>query len=170
MKNAQYSCFSIQKSRLLVNGQLFIRKGGFLSKGVFNIGYFKINEILICMSLRSKTFMSKRTMRIRVILENQFYKQMYQTRLKSLLLKVSQGEARGARTNFFQLSWQKFYKLISTIISIIVINFVDFEANFLTLFKGKVIKNPPKHKIVWQISNRFRFSCHLSTYSTALCF
>ena len=98
MKNAQYSCFSIQKSRLLVNGQLFIRKGGFLSKGVFNIGYFKINEILICMSLRSKTFMSKRTMRIRVILENQFYKQMYQTRLKKFALESK--SRRGLRGSY----------------------------------------------------------------------
>ena len=63
-------------------------------------------------------------------------------------MKVSQGGTRGARTNFFQLNWQKFDKLISTIISIIVVNFVDFEASFVTLFKGKVIKNAPKHEIV----------------------
>ena len=29
-------------------------------------------------------------------------------------MKVSQGGAQGARTNFFQLSWQKFDKLIKT--------------------------------------------------------
>ena len=63
-------------------------------------------------------------------------------------IKVSQGGTRGARTNFFQLYWQKIYKLISTIISIIVVNFVDFEASFVTLFKGKVIKNAPKPEIV----------------------
>ena len=66
---------------------------------------------------------------------------------KSLDLKVSQGGARGARTNFFQLNWQKFDKLFAMIISIILVNFVEFEASFVTLFKGKVIKNAPKHEI-----------------------
>ena len=66
---------------------------------------------------------------------------------KSLHLKVIQGGARWARTNFFQLNQEKFDKSISTYISIIVVNFVDFKASFVTLFKGKVIKNAPKHKI-----------------------
>ena len=39
-------------------------------------------------------------------------------------------------------------KLISTIISMIVVNIIGFEASFVTLFKDKVSKNAPKTEIV----------------------
>ena len=66
----------------------------------------------------------------------------------SLHYKVSQGGARGARMNFFQVDWQKLDKCISIIISISVVSFINFEASFVTLFRVKVIKKAPNHKIL----------------------
>ena len=43
-----------------------------------------------------------------------------------------------------------------------------YEASFAILLKDKVSINAQKHEIVWYISNRFRFSCSLSTFSSAL--
>ena len=66
----------------------------------------------------------------------------------SLHYKVSQGGAREACMNFFQVYWQKIDKCISIIISISVVSFINFDASFVTLFRVKVIKNAPNHEIV----------------------
>ena len=60
---------------------------------------------------------------------------------KKLHLKVSQGEYRGDRMNFFQYGWQKTDKSNFH-------NFIDFETSSMMLFKNKVSKNAPKHEIV----------------------
>ena len=52
-----------------------------------------------------------------------------------LHLKVSQGGARGARTNFFQLDCQKLERLIWIIISMILWSFIDFEASFVIIIQ-----------------------------------
>ena len=60
------------------------------------------------------------------------------------------------------------FSMLSINICMNVKSFTDFEASFRILFNDKVSKNAPKHEIVWYISNHFRFSCCLSTFSSAL--